>query len=1123
MTRPSQRSLLARFRRYQRLLMYGGAAIITVVALAALAAESLASLRTYLVGEYRDLAFDMRRTTDVNTQAVSYVRNFIMNTELAWQRGETADPELVARFHAAGGLLRIQQSPSALPIWIVGRDGGAVAPADLARYIRLAQQIAPPLAVVASRNNGEMNAYLFSPDHQLLMLPCATPEDEATVTKALARRGALFDTLEGKGNAPLIPPNVPPSMSGDALRPLHWVRPYDSPLTGERAIRVATTLLDGSGEVFGVAASEFTLERANASLPTQRFGGTFMIVTRDGQLVTTAARGKPDRQLIDTVLASGDAAQVGTQPVQHWHNGILTLNAPLANTGWVLVYAQPWRMIAAGVSGAIATSVVATTAIIAVTWILVFFFNRRVFVPMLERSERVFESEHLSRTVIETAPVGLGLIAVRSGEPLLRSPAMAEMAARVVTDVQSLSAALVQRHAQRDANATQAADGVSHDEVTFPTRDGDTLDLAVSYAPARYQGEDVLITAFTDATARKRLERQLRHARQAADAANAAKSRFLAAMSHEIRTPLNAILGNLELLAHSPLDAQQQARLQTIQASSDGLLAIISDVLDFSKIEAGQMPLECVAFDALDVVARALAMFAPVAKAKGIGLYGEFDLGDTLPMTGDPVRLGQVIHNLLSNAIKFTAHGKVTLRAWVERATTDELILSIEDTGIGMSAVQQASLFQAFSQTDASINRRYGGTGLGLALCRRLCEAMGGSVGVDSVEGQGSRFVVRLPDAGGAALDVQSEEAGRFDGDAVLLVTAQDEWRAYAVPHLQRWGLQIAAYREAGEIDRAVLAAARALIVFGSSHAASAPGAHDAAPPCVIVCEATGPMVPLSDGRIIHVSCYALGGLSQALRHGLRGEPLRPPVADPVPEGAMLRQDGRSLRVLVAEDNAVNQRLFTEQLVLLGCDAQIVADGEAALAALNDAKFDVLLTDLGMPGMGGYALAEAVRTRWPTLPVIAVTASVTVEDRQRCEAAGMREMATKPLALAALRSLLAKYTSTSAVAGSVGSSVERDGDASLLGGRPLPDDVRATFIESSHMSLDAIRAARASGDTPQLLGELHSLRGVLNVFRQRELGRQCAQLEQRIKAGDGAPDEAFERFDVALRQLLERI
>lgn len=1125
MPQPLQRNVLGRFRRYQRMLMYGGAAVITAVALVAFAAQSMASLRAYVVGGYRDLGYEMQRTSNFNAQSATFIHSYILNAELNWQRGETADAKLVAQFHEAGGLLRIQPEPGTMSVLFIGRDGTKIDDAELGRYIRLVQQGASALAIAAAGTHGQLNAYLFSPDRRLLVLPIGSPETDANVASALKHREALFDALTTVDGAPLIPPDAPLRAPGPMQHPLYWLLPYDSALTRKRVIRFATTLLDGVAQPFGVAVGEFPVENFNASLPTEPFNGTFVLATRDGQLVTAAARGGADPQLVHQVLSSGRLAEVTTQPTQHWYGGVLTLSMRLANTGWVLVYAQPWQMIARGVSDALVISMVATAAIIVVTWILVFFFNRRVLIPTLERSGRVFESEHLSRTVIETVPVGLGLIALRTGEPLLRSPAMAETASRVVVDASSLSAALVQHHARSAANKGEDAAAVAYDEVSFPTRDGDPVDLAVSYTPARYQGEDVLVTAFTDVTARKRLERQLQDARQAADAANAAKSGFLATMSHEIRTPLNTILGNLELLARSPLDTQQQERLRTIRASSDGLLSIISDVLDFSKIEAGQMPLERIAFDAFEVVSRSLAMFAHSAHTKGIGLYAEFELCDTLPMTGDPVRLGQVVNNLLSNAIKFTAQGKVTLRASVDRAATQALVLTVEDTGIGMSLAQQANLFQAFSQADTSITRRYGGTGLGLALCRRLCEAMGGSINVDSVEGRGSRFVVRLPFVDAAVPAVEDTHTRRFGGEVVLLMSAEDEWQTYALPHLSRWGLRVAAYRDFDDIDAATYADARALIVCGAAAASDAAELADAIDmsPFVIACEMEGPTTPLNDGRLVHVSSYTPGGLALALRYVVNGEPLPASAADPAPATERLVRDGRPLRVLVAEDNLGNQKLFAEQLALLGCDAQIVADGQGALAALADASFDVLLTDLSMPGMGGYALAETVRQRWPTLPVVAVTANVTVEDRQRCEAAGMCDVATKPLALAALQALLVKVTGVPGMSAPSQSAGDATDHQSLLGGIPLPDEVRQTFIEGSGASLDVIRAARAAGDPVRMLGELHSLQGVLGVFGQHQLREQCAWLEQQVKAGAAIADDAFERFDTALRELLAQI
>jgi two-component system capsular synthesis sensor histidine kinase RcsC len=823
-----------------------------------------------------------------------------------------------------------------------------------------------------------------------------------------------------------------------------------------------------------------------------------------------------------TVARSLGTAGISEATGAIFRNGHMLFGWPVGTTGSTLVFVEPWRAIAKDVSGPVGVSAATTGMIILVVWTLILLFNRRVFQPVLARSQRVFESEHLSRTLVETAPVGLELIALDSGQPLLSSPMMIDKATQMLVPAPVLSAELVRRHRQRGGASGEKQ--VTHEELTLPTREGGAMDLSVSVVPARYRGQDVLVTAFTDVTAEKNLERQLREAKQAADLANAAKSAFLAAMSHEIRTPLNAILGNLELLSHSQLDALQRDRLKTIRSSSDGLLAIVSDVLDFSKIEADEMTLERIVFDAQEVASRALTMFGPVARAKGLRLSGEFGTSATQPMQGDPTRLGQVMNNLLSNAIKFTERGEVTLRLSVQAGNNDQgsrddqdeqaswLVIEVEDSGIGVSPEQQAMLFQAFSQVDATISRRFGGTGLGLALCARLTDAMGGTIAVRSELSEGSIFTVRVPlgDREAAA----GSDTPHFSGELVLFVADADAWHAYAAAALEAWGLRVQAYRHPAQLDPETLEEADTLILCGERGTWHADDERDLLEESswTIDCSTDGPAYPVATGRVVKVSSYGLKGLAAALRYTLQGEPLEV-------DKETQRVLSRRLKVLVAEDNAVNRQLFEEQLKLLGCVPQAAEDGQQALEWLSRQRFDVLVTDLAMPVLDGYGLAGLAQARWPEMPIIAATASATPEVRTRCEAAGMSRVLTKPLQLDELSAALSEATGVPGMPVEAGGhDGKRDG---VLGGRALPQQVRETFLRSCEASLAVLHAAYDTGDAARILAELHSLRGALAVFGYEALADQCAEMQTTIlKEGVRPVQNMIDVFDGHLRAVI---
>lgn len=814
--------------------------------------------------------------------------------------------------------------------------------------------------------------------------------------------------------------------------------------------------------------------------------GMAMVVDRDGLITAKAgeccsADNWPSRETLAQLASTAEA----TSRVTH-QDGLFLVFRRLSDHQ-SLVYAYESCDLAAAAGEDVVVDIVLTLPTLVMMWFLLISLKLRVFRPLLEWSRRVYEDEKLSRVLIDTAPVGLGLIDINSGKVLMRSPVMAELARRIAAPEDALSDACLQQYTARVACGDLSwREGVFNHDLRFTTHGRGWLDLSVSMVRARYQDRNVLVSAFTDVTAKNRVDQQLRKARHASDSANAAKSAFLAAMSHEIRTPLNAILGNLELLSHSPLDAAQRDRLRTIRTSSDGLLAVVSDILDFSKIEAGELQLEQVDFDAHEVVSNALRVFLPAARAKGVRLIGW--LGETvgLPMCGDPTRLCQIINNLLSNAVKFTAVGEVALKLLVD----DErhmLNVEVRDTGIGMSPEQQARLFRPFSQADPSISRRFGGTGLGLALSHRLAQAMGGSLSAHSVAAQGSVFVLRVP----LGRIANPGYIPCFDGQQVLLLTGCHEWRTHLARALTTWGLGVNAPTDPMAVTSHTVAAVDAVVLWEGRAAWPVEIENRVIEEAswVVDCAEDGPADPLPMGRVLRVSTVGLKGLADSLRHVLQGACVA---------GPDLRRPvfARRLRVLVVEDNAVSRGLLEDQLRVLGCEPTAMPAAEQALACLEKASFDVLLTDLAMPEVDGYALAEQVSARWPDMPVLAASAHVTAHERARCRRSGVSLVLSKPMALEELARALSEAT------GEPARYVVANSDGPL-GGRPIHDDLRKMYCQACETSLGRIRKGRAAGNVPLLLAELHALRGMLAIFGEYELSRFARQTEAYLKAAGG--------------------
>lgn len=958
-------SVLATLQRLQRRLLFGGGAILTLLLLAAGGAALWLRLETVHLNE-REALQRGQQTVDryIGERRRAYVASLNTNATL-WA---TQQPALVAggmsiseRFSAQEGAAGVM-APGALSVpWLAlsPRDG-RLPPQAEAAYLGMVQTYSAYMAatVAAQDSPTSLISFAFEPEGRLFAIAGLHDEAQLLQLMKVQTREQALAALAQTADAGWRAAGADSELQLDSGR----LRAYfgRNPFTGEDAL-VTQMRLRSNGTPFINRLTFEPLQGLRERLE-EASPGTWVVL---------------DRQQNDVLRSAVDAAISG--PALHAvpsprpttlalpDGRAFVVSTPLHGIDWTLLRLYRWTDIWAAQQTYLLGGGLALAGLLTALWTLLLLVDRRVLRPALEEAARVHESEALSRTLIETSPVGLCLLDQQSGQVILHNQALGQLIGDTAGNLMDV---LVGRLVQR-------VDGQVHGQLfEAPSSDeqGPPRYLQSIVAASRYQRRAIWVCAVTDVTAQKETQQRLldarRHAEQAqhdAEAADQAKTAFVAMISHEIRTPLSGVLGHLELLAHQTMPAALHTHVTRARSAADVLQGLVNDTLDLSRIEAGLMTLEQAPFDPRALLQQTATLFEPQANAKGLRL--ELHTGEALgpAYVTDAGRLAQVINNLVGNAVKFTASGTVAVSvdASVRPDGREWLHVEVRDTGPGIDAEAQDKLFKPFVQVGAGSARQHGGSGLGLALCQRFAELLGGTLGVRSTPGTGSIFHLDIP--------------------------------------------------------------ARRTTTVADAPPQPAPVEH---------------------------------------MHASRGH------------------------ALLVDDSVISRDVTLGQLHALGWQVTLAADGDEAWQRWRDGRFDIVLTDLNMPGLDGYGLARKLRADNPSIPIVALTANAMPEDGQRVREAGMSTLLLKPLDLPSLEAALH------------GLDLDRSARPPLppVVSEAVQRQMREAFLETAHRDYTTLIQALDSADAPAMIDLLHSFAGALAFLGETRAARSCQQAEQALRS-----------------------
>ncbi|WP_421557842.1 ATP-binding protein [Pseudomonas canadensis] len=1076
-------------RHYRRLLIGGGIAVSFAILVVSLVETTLLIERFFYERKQVFVdQLDMVKGNLENHQA--RLRQTVEAYELLWgfhDNEEVPAANYRQRLQNNRGGVVTDSDVTVTPFALFSSLDRGVTEAHLKTFLRLAREISPSPLLRQSHTGYFLGGFTYSTDRRLLAV---WPSLSAEKMNKIRNEGtglfidSYIDRVEREMNR--IPPQV--------LRQQRvvWISLYRSPISGDLVTDYAVPVYH-DGERVAVVVATIPFDRFSQLFQDSTHETGFFVVSRDRQHIFGGDESQCDVCLMQSIFDSPAVLRhSGQQADIIRRDGFFFMAQRISGPNWIAVYVFDWYSVLLGLRYKLVVVVLLTLAVLGCLWGFILLLDRLVFKPLRSQSRQIYESEAFNRMVLAAAPVGLAVYDPFGDTVVMQNEAAQNLLSRSSENDSLYPRIVAMRHwPQRTHPGARTNE---HEpttvETTLKANDGTQIDVAITLSGARYQQREVILIKLTDVSDQKATVRLLRCAREAADQASQAKSMFLASMSHEIRTPLHGALGNLELLAMEQLTALQRERVQVIRRAFDALLALINNILDLSKIEAHELELNIESFSIDDLIERCAQTFAPSMVKKNVDFLCLVDPRLAGVWTGDGHRLTQVVLNLLSNAIKFTEKGSITLRARPGKVRDgfSWVSISVSDTGIGISLEKLEGVFEPFVQADIAIDKRFGGTGLGLTLCRRILNLMGGNIKVDSEEGEGSIFTVDVPLIHDCSSESHVKSSDNYCFGTVVVICDSLLWRINLIAQIQCWYPKVKVI-EAHANQAFSASDANSILVYATL--------GPSLPTCwyevqftylgSVVLSGDGPLYPERRGKTICVTSLSTSMFQLALKTCGNSVELDPYI----PNNTRSNVARRAAQILIVEDEPVNRTLLEHQLAALGYDhVDSVTDGSEALAHCRRKSYDVIVTDLEMPVMSGDTFLKMMRAEGSTIPVILSTAATG--DSAQMKTLDFSEILYKPITIDQLEAALNRVLY-----------------AELSPGRRLAPHrsttsaqagMQALFIAGWESDERALREALESRDSQRFLGRLHRLKGALLALGEKSSADACEELYLQVEA-----------------------